>query len=213
MEEDEKIGLGEAVDMASWMHNTNVNVLGFQPMQLMTGKSVMLPGLTMGNMATDYVCDDEMVRNIMERHYLMMKEFREMEFSKKLRKVNRTRMRGYEDVKIGEGDLVFYQYEDKKAWLGPERVLAVKGGDVFIFANGNVRKIPRCNVLLSERSEEIEQDEMEGSVAKVKFEEEDLEDNEDGKGKQNLDEDSKRVTRSMTDAKRKEMRREEVSTF
>ena len=31
MEEDKKIGLGKAVDMASWAHNTNVNVLGFQP--------------------------------------------------------------------------------------------------------------------------------------------------------------------------------------
>ena len=26
MEEDKKVGLGEAVDMASWTHNTNVNV-------------------------------------------------------------------------------------------------------------------------------------------------------------------------------------------
>ncbi len=76
MEEDKKVGLGEAVDMASWTHNTNVNVKGFHPLQLMTGESVMIPGLTMGNLATDSVCDDERVRNIMERHYLMMKEFR-----------------------------------------------------------------------------------------------------------------------------------------
>ena len=151
MEEDRKISLEEAVEMASWTHNTNVNVLGFQPMQLMTGKSVMLPRLTTGNMATDSICDDEMVRNIMERHYTMMKEFRETEFSKKLQKVNKTRIRGYEDININEGDLVFYQYEDKKAWLGPERVFAVKGRDVFIFMNGSIRKIPRCNMHLSEK--------------------------------------------------------------
>ena len=42
----------------------------------MTGKSVMIPGLTMVNIATNSVYDDEMVRNIMERHYLLMKEFR-----------------------------------------------------------------------------------------------------------------------------------------
>ena len=39
--------------MASWTHNTNVNVKGFKPLQLMTGKSVMIPGLTIGNFATD----------------------------------------------------------------------------------------------------------------------------------------------------------------
>ena len=59
--------------MASWMHNTNVNVKGFQLLQLMTGKSVMIPGLTMGNLATDSMADDEMVRSIIVRHYLLMK--------------------------------------------------------------------------------------------------------------------------------------------
>ena len=103
----------------------------------------------------------------------MMREFRELEFSKKLRRANKTRMKGYEDVKIDTGDLVFYQYEDKKAWLGPERVFAIKGGDVF-FANGNIRKIPRCNVQLSKKSEETEQDERQGNVTKVRFEEKDL---------------------------------------
>ena len=146
MEEDKKVGLGEAVYIASWMHNTNVNVKGFQPMQLMTGKSVMIPGLTMGNLATDSMADDEMVRNIMERHYLLMKEFRMLEFSGKLRKANKTRSKGYEDIIIEAGDLVFYQYEDKKAWLGPEKVFTLNGGDIFIFANGNIRKVPRCNV-------------------------------------------------------------------
>ena len=73
MQEDKKIGLGEAVDMASWTHNTNVYVLGFQPLQLVTGKSVMIPRLTMGNMATDSLYDDEKIRNIMEHHYMMMR--------------------------------------------------------------------------------------------------------------------------------------------
>ena len=52
---------------------------------------------------------------------------------------------------IESGDLVFYQYEDKKAWLGPKEVFPVNGRDIFIFANGNLRKVPRCNVQLSEK--------------------------------------------------------------
>ena len=86
----------------------------------------------MGNIVMDSVYDDEMIREIMERHYLMMREFRQLEFSKKLRKASKTRMKGYEDVKINTRDLVFYQYEDKKAWLGLERVFTVNRGDVFI---------------------------------------------------------------------------------
>ena len=58
MEEDKKVGLGEAVDMASWTHNTNVIILWFQPLQLMTGKSVMIHGLTLKILTMDSVCDD-----------------------------------------------------------------------------------------------------------------------------------------------------------
>ena len=45
----------------------------------------------------------------------MMREFRQLEFSKKLRKASKTRMKELEDLKINTGDIVFYQFEDKKA--------------------------------------------------------------------------------------------------
>ena len=38
MQEDKKIKLQDAVDMAAWTHNMNVNTLGFTPLQLATGK-------------------------------------------------------------------------------------------------------------------------------------------------------------------------------
>ena len=72
---------------------------------------------------------------------------------------------------IDTGDLVFYQYEDKKAWLGTKKVFAVNRGDIFIFANGNLRNVPRCDVQLCEKKEEIEKDETEGNVSEVTFEE------------------------------------------
>ena len=51
---------------------------------------------------------------------------------------------------------MFYQYQDKKAWLGPEKVFATNGNDVFIFANGNIRKVLRCNVQLCDNGVEID---------------------------------------------------------
>ena len=98
-DEVKKVGLGEAVDMASWAHNPNVNVLGFQPLPLVTGKSLMIPGLTMGDMATDSLYDDEMIRKILEHYHIMMKEFRELEYSTKLKGAIKTRIKGYEDTK------------------------------------------------------------------------------------------------------------------
>ena len=36
-------------------------------------------------------------------------------------------------VKVIEGDLVYYQYQDKKAWLELAKVIASIGNDIFIF--------------------------------------------------------------------------------
>ena len=80
---------------------------------MVTGKIVVFPGFLNGNEVTNSLYDDEMVRKIMERHYEMMKEFREQEFKQKLRKTRHTRSKGYEYVTIKEGDLVYYQHQDK----------------------------------------------------------------------------------------------------
>ena len=40
----------------------------------------------------------------------MMKEFRELEFTKKLKKTSNTRSKGYENAKIKEDDLMYYQH-------------------------------------------------------------------------------------------------------
>ena len=63
--------------------------------------------------------------------------------------------KGYEEKKLEDEDMVFYQVEGKKAWLGPVKIFAIKGNSIFIFANGSIRKIPRCNKKLHEKKENI----------------------------------------------------------
>ena len=97
--------------------------------------------------------------------------------------------------------------------VGTRKVFAVNGGDIFIFANDNLRKVPRCNVQLSEKKEEIEKDEMEGNISKVTFEEKESEAFGEKVEEKDIEEVSRVMTRSMTDAKRREMKRDEISTF
>ena len=103
---------------------------------------------------------------------------------------------------------MYYQYQDKKAWLGPVKVFAMNGNDIFVFANGNVRKVPRCNVQLCEKEMETEKEEK--NETKVQFEEQEFGKNFEDKDVEIVE---KRVTRSMKDAKREEMRKDEISTF
>ena len=74
-----KVSFQNIVNMAAWTHNTNVNVLGYAPMQLVTGKSVTIPGLTTGNEATEALFDGEKVQAIIEGHVKMIDEFRKQE--------------------------------------------------------------------------------------------------------------------------------------
>ena len=64
--EDKKLKLQTAVNMASWTHITNINVLGYSPLQLVTDKSIVLPGLNNDNIVMDSEYDYEAVRKIME---------------------------------------------------------------------------------------------------------------------------------------------------
>ena len=106
---------------------------------------------------------------------------------------------------IKKGDLVYYQHQDRKAWMVMVKVLAVTGKDVFIFSNGNVRKVPRCNVQLckseEEESKNEECEESKNKETQVKFKDENF---GDGIVEEDLKE-NRRITRLMTDLQRRDL--------
>jgi transposase InsO family protein len=89
MDIDKKLSLQKAVEMASWTHNTNTNILGYCPMTLVTGKVIVFPGISTAMVATESMFDSESLRIHMDRHQEVMKKFRESEFSDKLRRASR----------------------------------------------------------------------------------------------------------------------------
>merc|ERR1712115_350193 len=129
---NEGVSLEMAISIACWTHNTNIIVSGYNPFTLMTGKSVVIPGISTGNMATESKFEDEAVREAMENCFEIVKKFREIEFGSKIDKAMKARMKGYEDMVIQKGDMVFYQTKNEKAWLGPIEVTDVDNNYVFV---------------------------------------------------------------------------------
>ena len=72
---DEGVSLELAVSRACWTHNTNIMVNGYNPLTLMTGKSVVIPGISTGNIATESRFEDEAVREAMENRFEITKQF------------------------------------------------------------------------------------------------------------------------------------------
>ena len=77
--EEKKIALTDSlVKAAAWTHNTSVNKLGYSPLQLVTGKSVTLPGLTTGNAGTESMTDCEAVQRTMENLNITVSESKKL---------------------------------------------------------------------------------------------------------------------------------------
>ena len=77
---DEGVSLEMAVSRACWTHNTNIMVSGYNPLTLMTGKSVVTPRISTRKMGTESMFEDEAVSEAMENHFEITKEFRDIEF-------------------------------------------------------------------------------------------------------------------------------------
>ena len=98
-----------------------MNVLGYDPMSLVTGKAVSFPGVTTGTVATDSGFSSEHIQRIMERHREIGKMFRECEFGRKLEKAASARARGHKDMVIDLGDEEHHQTQNEKSWLGHQK--------------------------------------------------------------------------------------------
>ena len=84
--ENRKVALTDSlVNSAAWTHNTNINRLGYTPLQLVIGKLCSLPDLMMGNEATESVSDMEAVQKVRERKLKNQVEFREAEVRMKIK--------------------------------------------------------------------------------------------------------------------------------
>ena len=83
----------------------------------MTGKSVVILGISTGNIATESRFEDEAIRETMENCFEFDKQFREIEFGSKIDKAMSRRMKGFENVVLQKGDTVFIKQIMRKPGL------------------------------------------------------------------------------------------------
>ena len=84
--EEKKTTLSDSlIKAATWTHNTSINKLSYSPLQLVTGKSVTLPGLTTGNVSTESMTDCEAVQRTLKTLNKTVSEFRKADMRRKLK--------------------------------------------------------------------------------------------------------------------------------
>ena len=129
------------VKAAVWTHNTSINKLGYSPLQLVTSKSVTLPGLTTGNVSTESMTDCEAIQRTIETLNKTVSEFCEADMKRKLKECQGIRTQAYQHLGGNiEGDRVWYQHINGNSWLGPAAVLCQRGQSVWLHTNGDIEK-------------------------------------------------------------------------
>ena len=94
--EERKTTLSDSlVKAAAWTHNTSINKIDYSPLQLVTGKSVTLPGLTTGNVSTESMTDCEAVQRTMENLNRTVSQFREADMKRKLKEYQGIQTQAY----------------------------------------------------------------------------------------------------------------------
>ena len=146
MQTDKTLTLQEAVNIAAWSHNTNVNKLGYSPMQLQLGKAVTLPGFTEGSIVTDSKFENELVEKLILNAKNAIKNFNIENFKQKITEAAATRVPRYRGRKYQNGEEVYIQREDLKRWSGPVRVVFHDSPNVWVMFNGNLIKLAECKV-------------------------------------------------------------------
>ena len=130
--EEKKVPLSDSlVKAAAWTHKTLVNKLGYCPLHLVTGKAVTLPGLTTGNVATQSMSHAKAVQKTVENLTRIISEFCETDMHQKLKDCQGFRTQAYQHIgRYLEGNLIWFQYLNSNAWLGPAAVLCHRGQSV-----------------------------------------------------------------------------------
>ena len=94
--EEKRVPLSDSlVKAAAWTHNTSVNKLGFSPLQLVTGKTATIPGLTTGTVATKIMTDAKAVQRTKENLTNVISEFRQLDMRQKLQDCQKYRTQSY----------------------------------------------------------------------------------------------------------------------
>ena len=167
----------------------------------MTGKGITFPGLRTGDMATDSLYDDEAVRRIMERDYEGMKKFRETEFLRKLDTSRKLRLKGYEN--IPRCNIQLWKSGEDKDDSG-------KVIDTNTETDKDKGKVIDTNMERGKDKGTRKNTGGDENAFKVNFEEEDF--GEDIEEKE-VEEIERRRMRSMTAVERRELKRDQTSTF
>ena len=141
-EDDPKIKLQDAVDLACFWKNAEVRKTGFSPHQLMYGRGVTIPGVIDGNIAVDSPVQFNEIAAILDRHNRAKMYHAQADTDIRVKSMLKSRNKEYNDFKFQTGDKVYVKNKDKEIWEGPITVHNHVRNEVIVEKDNRLNSVP-----------------------------------------------------------------------
>ena len=145
MSDNPDMKLQDALDLACYSKNIEINRTGFSSLQIVYGKNPrIISNFEPTTMTMDVCSDSELVRKLINRMENVRMEYRKLEVDKKIRLMLSERIQKWNDYVLEVNQQVWFKF--RKEFWRKGKIVAIEGQVIHILSDGSVLKIPRCNV-------------------------------------------------------------------
>ena len=139
--ENPEIDVQEAINQAAFAKNTDTNHTGFSPIQLMTGRNPMFPGLGEANPASSNLKSCNKYMKTLKAMDSARLKMREIDCDTKLKKALGQRINPNVEKFYKLGDPVFFYDEKKKEWKKATALIRL-GKTIYLRFGNFLRRVP-----------------------------------------------------------------------
>ena len=158
LEDEPKIGLQKAVDLACFVKNTEMNKTGFSPLQLFCGKNPAFPGLSDCTPSSIELEGNNQYLSVLRRLDNARVEARRVDCNQRMKvalksQINRSCERTYT-----LGSPIYFKLDSAKKWKSGI-VLGMDGKVLFVKYGNFIRRVPVDRVVPAEQYYDTPEDE------------------------------------------------------
>ena len=164
LEDDPKVELQKALDLACFVKNTEINKTGFSPLQLFCGRSPAFPGLSDCSPTSIELEGNNEYLNVLRRLDAARTEARRIDCDQRMKIALKSKINTSCEHAYNLGDSVYFKLHSSHKWKSG--LVLGKDGKVLFVKYGNfMRRIPIDHVIPAEQhQEELDEDENQEDV-------------------------------------------------
>ena len=157
-EDDPKISLQKAVNIACFAKNTEINKTGYSPLQLFCGKSPGFPGLSDCNPSNIEMDGNNEYLKVLRRLDLARTTARQVDCNQRIKTALKSKINTSCEKTYSYGDTIWFKLDSSHKWKSGT-VLGQDGKVLFVKYANFIRRVPLDRIIPAEESHDASDEE------------------------------------------------------